>query len=123
VINRLRAIFDAAGAGDQSESRCSAGTSLRDGTTINLPDSLVRTLPIHDTSISIQARMGGREQWLVLTGTSNSTCGGLLYNDEAMMRFGRRWAYHQYAAHFAYPFARAHQSTHPLEVPTQKHCA
>lgn len=115
---RVRIVVDR----ERVENWLQARVRLRDGSTINLADALVRTASIHDKTISIHARLGGRERWLVLTGTSNSTCGGLLYNDEVMMRFGGRWAFHQYAAHFADAFARAHQSPDPGQVPAQKHC-
>jgi len=95
---------------------------LGDGTHVDLPNTLVKTMSNHDKAISIHARIGGRERWLVVTGTSNTTCGGLRYNDEVMLRLDGRWLYRQYAAHFADAFARAHQSPNPRQVPTQKHC-
>ncbi len=95
---------------------------LGDGSHVDLPNALVKTVSNHDKAISIHARLGGRERWVVVTGTSNTTCGGLLYNDEVMLRLSGRWLYRQYAAHFADAFARSHQSAHPRQVPTQKHC-
>lgn len=96
---------------------------LADGSHIDLPNQRVRTVSNHDKAISIHARLGGRERWVVVTGTSNTTCGGLLYNDEVMLRLNGRWLYRQYAAHFADAFARAHQSPNPSQVPTQKYCS
>ena len=95
---------------------------LGDGSHVDLPNARVKTVSNHDKAISIHARLGGRERWVVVTGTSNTTCGGLLYNDEVMLRLNGRWLYRQYAAHFADAFARAHQSPRPRQVPTQKHC-
>ncbi len=95
---------------------------LADGSHVDLPNALVKTVSNHDKAISIHARLGDRERWVVVTGTSNTTCGGLLYNDEVMLRLNGRWLYRQYAAHFADAFARAHQSPDPRQVPTQKHC-
>ena len=46
-----------------------------------------------------------------MTGTSNTTCGGLLYNDEVMLRVvDNRWLHDQYLAHFDDAYAHARQS-------------
>ena len=95
---------------------------LADGSHVDLPNTRVRTVSNHDKAISIHARIGGRERWVVVTGTSNTTCGGLLYNDEVMLRLDGRWLHRQYSAHFADAYSRAHQSARPRQVPTQKHC-
>lgn len=95
---------------------------LPDGRRVDLPDHRVRTIALHDKAITVHARLGGRERHLVVTGTSNTTCGGLLYNDEVMVRLDDRWLHRQYAAHFADAFDRAHQSRHPDQVPRMKPC-
>jgi len=76
-----------------------------------LPDALVKTVLTHDKMLAAHARFRGRTTHLVLTGTSNTTCGGLLYNDEVMLRIvDNPWLHAQYAAHFDDAFARGHQS-------------
>ena len=59
---------------------------------------------------------------LTLTGTSNTTCGGLLYNDEVMLRIiDNPWLHDQYLAHFDDAYAHAHQSTTRV-MPVMKPC-
>jgi phosphatidylserine/phosphatidylglycerophosphate/cardiolipin synthase-like enzyme len=115
---RVRVVVDR----ESIENWMQARVRLADGTVIDLPNKQVRTVSNHDKVYAIHARLGGRERWVVLTGTSNTTCGGLLYNDEIMFRIGGEWVQHRYAAHFRDAFARAHQSPTPRAVPTLGHC-
>ena len=87
----------------------------------DLPDDWVRTISTHDKVVAIHARWGGRNRYLVVTGTSNSTCGGLLYNDELMLRLEGRWVYDQYRGHVLDAYSRAHQSRESI-LPTQDRC-
>ncbi len=95
---------------------------LADGRSWDIPNDRVRTVSNHDKVYAIHARIGGKESWTVLTGTSNATCGGLYYNDEVMMRLDGKFAFRQYAAHFADAYRHAHQSPNPEAVPTQSSC-
>ena len=62
----------------------------------------------HDKMLVAHAGFRGKVTDLVVTGTSNTTCGGLLYNDEVMVRvIGNRWLHDQYLAHFDDAFAHA----------------
>ena len=88
---------------------------------MDLPDSLVRTLVTHDKVYAIHAQVAGKVQHVVVTGTSNSTCGGLLYNDEMMLRLEGRWAFDVFSAHVGDAFRHAHQSR-TSAVPVQAHC-
>jgi phosphatidylserine/phosphatidylglycerophosphate/cardiolipin synthase-like enzyme len=106
---------------DLVENWLQARVRLADGSHIDLPNSRVRTLLVHDKGITIHAVVGGRERWIVLTGTSNATCGGLLYNDEDMVRLAGRWAVRQYGAHFDEVYRHAHQSREHT-MPVQVHC-
>ena len=57
-----------------------------------------------------------------MTGTSNTTCGGLLYNDEVMLRIvGNRWLHGQYLAHFDDAYAHARQGRSRV-MPVMKPC-
>lgn len=88
----------------------------------DLPDALVKTVLTHDKMLAVHAKFRGRPTHLVLTGTSNTTCGGLLYNDEVMLRLvDHPWLYEQYAAHFDDAFARGHQSRTRV-LPVMKPC-
>ena len=88
----------------------------------DLPDALVKTVLTHDKMLAVHAKFRGRPTHLVLTGTSNTTCGGLLYNDEVMLRLvDHPWLYEQYAAHFDDAFARGHQSRTRV-MPVMKPC-
>ena len=88
----------------------------------DIPDRRVRTVLTHDKMLVAHARFRGRATHLVVTGTSNTTCGGLLYNDEVMLRVvGNRWLHDQYLAHFDDAYARAHQSRSRV-MPVMKPC-
>ena len=88
----------------------------------DIPDALVRTVLTHDKMLVAHARFRGKVTDLTLTGTSNTTCGGLLYNDEVMVRvIDDRWLYEQYLAHFDDAYAHAHQSTTRV-MPVMKPC-
>lgn len=94
---------------------------LPDGRTVDLPDSAVRTIITHDKVYAIHAKVAGKERYLVLTGTSNTTCGGLLYNDEMMLRLDGKWAFRTYVAHVGDAFKHAHQSRESV-TPVQARC-
>lgn len=115
---RVRVVVDR----ESIENWIQARVRLADGSYVDLPNQLVRTVSNHDKVYTIHARLGGHERWVVVTGTSNTTCGGLLYNDEIMLRLGGEWVQHRYAAHFRDAFARAHQSAHPRAVPKLAGC-
>ncbi len=104
------------------ENFVQARVELGDGSVIDLPDRTVRTIHTHDKMVAIHARVRGRLSHVVVTGTSNSTCGGLLYNDEVMMRIESRWLHDRYAAHFTDAYRHAKQSSVSL-VPTQRRCS
>lgn len=88
----------------------------------DIPDRQVRTVLTHDKMLVAHAKFRGRATHLVLTGTSNTTCGGLLYNDEVMLRVvDNRWLHDQYLAHFDDAYARAHQSRSRI-MPVMKPC-
>lgn len=87
-----------------------------------LPRSAVRTTLTHDKMLTVHARFRGRPTFLTVTGTSNTTCGGLLYNDEVMVRIlDNRWLHDQYAAHFDDAWRHSHQSRSPV-MPVMKPC-
>ncbi len=96
--------------------------TLPDGGTADIPDSQVRTIINHDKVWAIHAKWQGKESYLVVTGTSNATCGGLLYNDEMMVRLKGKWVWKQYSAHFARAYRHAHQSPNPQTLPVQARC-
>ena len=88
----------------------------------DIPDRQVRTVLTHDKMLVAHARFGGKATHLVVTGTSNTTCGGLLYNDEVMLRVvDDRWLHDQYLAHFDDAYSRAHQSRSRV-MPVMKPC-
>ena len=91
------------------------------GSRYDLPDHRVKTISTHDKVVAMHVRWGGRNRYLVVTGTSNTTCGGLLYNDELMLRIEGRWVYNQYRGHVMDAFTRAHQSRESI-LPTQDPC-
>ncbi len=95
---------------------------LRDGSTVDLPDDRVRTLITHDKVYAIHARVAGKVQHVVVTGTSNTTCGGFYYNDEMMLRLEGRWAFEVYSAHVGDAFRHAHQAK-VSTVPAQAACS
>ena len=87
-----------------------------------LPRRAVRTVLTHDKMLVAHARFRGKVTHLTLTGTSNTTCGGLLYNDEVMVRvLDNRWLHGQYLAHFDDAYAHAHQSRSRI-MPVMKRC-
>jgi phosphatidylserine/phosphatidylglycerophosphate/cardiolipin synthase-like enzyme len=95
---------------------------LPDGATVDLPDQNVRTIITHDKVYAIHAKFRGKERYLVVTGTSNSTCGGLLYNDEMMVRLKGQWLFDRYDDHVSDAFHHAHQAN-VSAVPVQAHCS
>lgn len=87
-----------------------------------LPRSAVRTTLTHDKMLAVHALFRGRPTFLTVTGTSNTTCGGLLYNDEVMVRVvDDQWVHDQYAAHFEDAWAHSHQSRSRI-MPVMKPC-
>jgi phosphatidylserine/phosphatidylglycerophosphate/cardiolipin synthase-like enzyme len=94
---------------------------LPDGRTVDIDNDKVRTIIAHDKVYAIHAKIHGKEQYVVVTGTSNTTCGGLLYNDEMMLRLDGKWAFKTYSAHVGDAFKHAHQSRESA-VPVQAHC-
>ncbi|RYC14791.1 phospholipase D-like domain-containing protein [Nocardioides zhouii] len=88
----------------------------------DIPDALVRTVLTHDKMLVAHAGFRGKVSDVVVTGTSNTTCGGLLYNDEVMVRVvGNRWLHDQYLAHFDDAYAHARQGTTRV-MPVMKPC-
>ena len=88
----------------------------------DIPDGRVRTVLTHDKMLAVHAKFRGRPRYLVVTGTSNTTCGGLLYNDEVMLRIvDNQWLHDQYLAHFDDAYTHARQSTTKV-MPVMKPC-
>lgn len=87
-----------------------------------LPASRVRQVSTHDKGMAIHAVVGGRPRYVVVTGTSNATCGGLHYNDEIMLRLTGRWIHQRYARHFADAFGHGRHSAAGLPVPDYAPC-
>ncbi|MCF6379967.1 phospholipase D-like domain-containing protein [Nocardioides KLBMP 9356] len=88
----------------------------------DIPDDAVRTVLTHDKLLVAHAGYRGKVTDLVVTGTSNTTCGGLLYNDEVMVRIvGNRWLHDQYLAHFDDAYSRAFQGRSGV-MPVMKPC-
>jgi len=104
------------------ENWLQAPVRLADGSSFDIPNDQVRTLLTHDKVYAIHAKWHGKESYLVVTGTSNATCGGLLYNDEMMARLEGKWVWKQYADHVARAYRKAHQSPNPETLPVQAHC-
>ncbi|QIG41523.1 hypothetical protein G5V58_00940 [Nocardioides anomalus] len=94
---------------------------LPGGQSVDIADNLVRTIVAHDKVYAIHAKIGGKVQYAVVTGTSNTTCGGLLYNDELMLRLEGQWAFRAYRAHVSDAFRHAHQSRESA-TPVQARC-
>jgi phosphatidylserine/phosphatidylglycerophosphate/cardiolipin synthase-like enzyme len=94
---------------------------LPNGQTVDINNDLVRTIIAHDKVYAIHAKIHGKERYVVVTGTSNTTCGGLLYNDEMMLRLDGKWAYRTFVTHVTDAFKHAHQSRESV-VPVQAHC-
>jgi phosphatidylserine/phosphatidylglycerophosphate/cardiolipin synthase-like enzyme len=87
-----------------------------------LKKTAVRTTLTHDKMLAVHARFRGMPTFLTLTGTSNTTCGGMLYNDEVMLRVvDDRWLYRQYLAHFDDAWRHSHQSRSRI-MPAMKPC-
>jgi phosphatidylserine/phosphatidylglycerophosphate/cardiolipin synthase-like enzyme len=106
---------------DLIENWIQAPFKLPDGRAVDIDNNVVRTIIAHDKVYAIHAKIHGKERYLVLTGTSNTTCGGLLYNDEMMLRLDGKWAFKTYVAHVTDAFKHAHQSRESA-VPVQAHC-
>lgn len=87
-----------------------------------LPRSAVRQVSTHDKGVVIHALVGGRPQYVVVTGTSNATCGGLYYNDEIMLRLTGKWIHHQYARHFDDAFRHGRNSARGIPTPGYDPC-
>ena len=94
---------------------------LPDGRTVDIDNDKVRTIITHDKVYAIHAKIRGKERYVVVTGTSNTTCGGLLYNDELMLRLDGKWAFKTYSTHVADAFRHAHQSR-VSGIPVQARC-
>ena len=94
---------------------------LPDGRTVDIDNGKVRTIITHDKVYAIHAKIRGKERYVVVTGTSNTTCGGLLYNDEMMLRLDGKWAFKTYSAHVADAFRHAHHSRESA-IPVQARC-
>jgi phosphatidylserine/phosphatidylglycerophosphate/cardiolipin synthase-like enzyme len=94
---------------------------LPGGQSVDIADNLVRTIVAHDKVYAIHAEIAGKVQYAVVTGTSNTTCGGLLYNDELMLRLEGEWAFRAYRAHVSDAFRHAHQSREAA-TPVQARC-
>ena len=88
----------------------SSRRSSPDGRSVDIDNDKVRKIITHDKVYAIHAKIRGKERYVVVTGTSNTTCGGLLYNDEMMLRLDGKWAFKTYSAHVADAFKHAHQS-------------
>jgi phosphatidylserine/phosphatidylglycerophosphate/cardiolipin synthase-like enzyme len=94
---------------------------LPNGQTVDIDNNRVRTIIAHDKVYAIHAKIHGKERYVVVTGTSNTTCGGLLYNDEMMLRLEGKWAFKVYDTHVIDAFKHAHQSR-VSGVPVQARC-
>ncbi len=106
---------------DLIENWLQAPFKLPDGRTVDINNNAVRTILTHDKVYAIHAKIHGKERYVVVTGTSNTTCGGLLYNDELMLRLDGKWAFKTYVAHVSDAFRHAHQSRESV-IPVQAHC-
>ena len=84
---------------DLIENWLQAPFRLPNGQSVDINNNVVRTIIAHDKVYAIHAKVRGKERYLVLTGTSNTTCGGLLYNDEMMLRLDGKWAFKTFVAH------------------------
>ena len=104
------------------ENWLQAPVTLADGSRFDIPNDQVKTLLTHDKVYAIHAKWKGKETHMVVTGTSNATCGGLLYNDEMMARLEGKWVWKQYADHVSRAFRNAHQSPNPETLPVQAQC-
>ena len=103
------------------ENWLQAPVRQRNGTTTDLPNRRVRHVLLHDKIVNVHAKLDGRKRHLTLVGTSNWTCGGLLYNDEVMLRVENRWVWQRYQRHFRDLYRNAKQSRSPV-MPVQRRC-
>ncbi|WP_426243282.1 phospholipase D-like domain-containing protein [Nocardioides sp. LHG3406-4] len=87
-----------------------------------LPKALVRQVSTHDKEVVIHALVGGRPQHVVVTGTSNATCGGLHYNDEIMLRLKGKWIHDRYLRHFEDAFKHGRNSARGVPTPDYDAC-
>ncbi len=87
-----------------------------------LPPSLVRQVSTHDKGVMIHALVRGKPQYVVVTGTSNATCGGLYYNDEIMLRLKGKWIHTRYGKHFNDAFKHSRNSTRGIPTPDFDPC-
>jgi phosphatidylserine/phosphatidylglycerophosphate/cardiolipin synthase-like enzyme len=94
---------------------------LPNGQSVDINNNVVRTIIAHDKVYAIHAKIHGQERYVVVTGTSNTTCGGLLYNDEMMVRLDGKWAFKTFVAHVTDSFKHSHQSRESA-IPVQAHC-
>jgi phosphatidylserine/phosphatidylglycerophosphate/cardiolipin synthase-like enzyme len=94
---------------------------LPNGRSVDINNNVVRTIIAHDKVYAIHAKVGGKKRYLVLTGTSNTTCGGLLYNDEMMLRLDGKWVFKTFVAHVTDAFRHSHQSRESI-IPVQARC-
>jgi len=94
---------------------------LPGGQRVDINNNVVRTIIAHDKVYAIHAKIHGKERYVVVTGTSNTTCGGLLYNDEMMLRLDGKWAFKTFVAHVTDAFKHSHQSRESA-IPVQAHC-
>ncbi len=94
---------------------------LKGSRTLDIPDRRVKTILTHDKVYAIHALWKGKETHMVVTGTSNATCGGLFYNDELMVRLQGEWVWDQYRRHVARAFRHGYHSR-SKEIPVQRRC-
>ncbi|WP_248579730.1 phospholipase D-like domain-containing protein [Nocardioides sp. InS609-2] len=87
-----------------------------------LPKALVRQVSTHDKGVIIHALVGGKPQYVVVTGTSNATCGGLYYNDEIMLRLKGKWIHDRYGKHFNDAFGHGRDSARGVRTPDFDPC-
>jgi phosphatidylserine/phosphatidylglycerophosphate/cardiolipin synthase-like enzyme len=106
---------------DLIENWLQAPFRLPNGQRVDIDNNVVRTIIAHDKVYAIHAKVGGKERYLVVTGTSNTTCGGLLYNDEMMLRLDGKWVFDTFRAHVTDAYRHAHQSRESV-VPVQARC-
>jgi len=106
---------------DAGQNWMSRRVRLGDGTRARLDPRQVRTINLHDKIYLLHAKVDGQVRRLVVTGTSNATCGGLLYNDEVMWRLDDAWLWRQFRRHVADLYSRAHQSA-STGSPEHGHC-
>ena len=106
---------------DLIENWLQAPFKLPNGQSVDIANDRVRTIIAHDKVYAIHAKIHGKERYVVVTGTSNTTCGGLLYNDEMMLRLDGKWAFKTYVRHVTDAYRHSHQSRVGT-VPVQAHC-